>query len=89
MAVGSDNYTDTSLEEALYLKSLDVFDNRDLLKMWCTESAQTIFPQRKIGYLREGFEASFLVLSSDPVANFNSVIGIKMKFKQGRPLPPS
>jgi len=57
--------------------------------MWCTESAQTIFPQRKIGYLREGFEASFLVLGSDPVANFNSVKNIKMKFKQGHPLPPS
>jgi imidazolonepropionase-like amidohydrolase len=89
LAVGSDNYMDTSVGEAMYLKSLNVFDNAELLRMWCETAAYTTFPHRKIGYLREGFEASFLVLGGDPLTNFDSVKNIKIKFKQGRLLPPA
>ena len=83
IAVGSDNYMDTSVEEAMYLKSLNVFDNAALLKMWSVTSAQTIFPRRKIGYLREGYEASFIVLRGNPLENFERVRDIQLRFKQG------
>ncbi|MEZ5428260.1 MAG: amidohydrolase family protein [Pyrinomonadaceae bacterium] len=83
LAVGSDNYSTTSVEEAMYLKALNVFTNAELLKMWSETSAQTIFPDRKIGRLREGYEASFIVLGGDPLENFESVKDIKFRFKQG------
>jgi len=83
LAVGSDNYTTTSVEEALYLKSLNVFDNSELLRMWCMTAAQTIFPHRKIGHLREGYEASFIALRGNPLENFERVRDIHLRFKQG------
>lgn len=83
LAVGSDNYATTSVEEAMYLKSLDVFDNAELLRMWSVTAAQTIFPHRKIGHLREGYEASFIVLRGNPLENFERVRDIRLRFKQG------
>ena len=83
LAVGSDNYAATSVEEAMYLKSLNVFDNTELLKMWTVTAAQTIFPNRKIGHLREGYEASFVVLRGNPIDNFEHVRGVHLRFKQG------
>ena len=83
IAVGSDNYMDTSVEEAMYLKSLNVFDNAALLKMWSVTSAQTIFPRRRIGHLREGYEASFIVLRGNPLENFEHIRNIQLRVKQG------
>ena len=83
LAVGSDNYMATSVEEAMYLKSLNVFNNTELLKLWSVTAAQTIFPQRKIGHLREGYEASFIVLRGNPLENFEHVRDIHLRFKQG------
>jgi hypothetical protein len=86
IAIGSDSYRQTSLSEALNLRKLEVFDNRTLLKMWCETTAATIFPKRKIGYLKEGYEASFLVLRGDPIQDFTNVQRIEMRVKQGEVL---
>jgi imidazolonepropionase-like amidohydrolase len=83
VAIGSDSYRQTSQVEALNLHRLKVFDNLTLLKMWCETTAWTIFPKRKIGHLREGYEASFLVLSADPLQDFTNVRKIDMRVKQG------
>ncbi|HKQ52545.1 MAG TPA: amidohydrolase family protein [Pyrinomonadaceae bacterium] len=92
IAVGSDRFPQTSLPEALSLYELKAFDNLTLLKMWCENTAQTIFPKRKIGRLRDGYEASFLVLSGDPLQDFLNVKRIEMRVKQGEllslPAPP-
>lgn len=83
IAVGSDNYLDTSLDEAIYLKLLNVFDNAELLRMWSVTGAQDIFPNRKIGRLHEGYEANFLVLNGNPLENFENVRKIRLRCKQG------
>ena len=83
LAIGSDNYMDTSLEEAMYLKSLNVFENAELLRMWSVTGAQTIFPNRKIGFLLEGYEASFLVLRGNQLEHFENVKNIRLRCKQG------
>ncbi|HEX6188742.1 MAG TPA: amidohydrolase family protein [Pyrinomonadaceae bacterium] len=88
LAIGSDSYRQTSLEEALSLQKLGAFDNSTLLKMWCETTAKTIFPQRKIGYLRNGYEASFLVLHANPLQDFANVQKIDKRFKQGEFLSP-
>ena len=84
IAIGSDfTFRDTSLGEALLLHDLDIFSNMELLKMWSENSPQTIFPERKIGHLKEGYEASFLVLDNNPLDDFTQVKDIKRRFKQG------
>ena len=84
IALGSDSYRDDTLPEALYIASLRVIDNRTLLNIWCTTTAETIFPHRRIGHLQEGYEASFLVLPRNPLDDFTAVEQIVFKFKQGQ-----
>jgi imidazolonepropionase-like amidohydrolase len=87
LAVGSDSYSQTAQAEAFVLEKLGVFDTRALLKMWCETTAAAIFPERKVGALREGFEASFLVLSGNPLEDFSHVTRIEARIKQGILLP--
>ncbi|HEX8566737.1 MAG TPA: amidohydrolase family protein [Pyrinomonadaceae bacterium] len=83
IAIGSDSYRQTSLAEALNLQKLEAVDNRTLLKMWCETTAAPIFPKRKIGHLKEGYEASFLALNDNPLRDFANVRKIDRRFKQG------
>ena len=70
-------------EEIFYLKDLGVFDNLTLIKMWSEATPKAIFPGRKIGALKEGYEASFLALEGNPIEDLNNVHKIKFRFKQG------
>nr|WP_298999397.1 amidohydrolase family protein [uncultured Allomuricauda sp.] len=84
IAIGSDMYNDNSVGEFQFLYDLGIFSNVELLKMWCENSAETIFPNRKIGFLKEGYEASFLVLNSDPLKSIKGINNsIVLKVKQG------
>ncbi|CAN5655590.1 amidohydrolase family protein [soil metagenome] len=83
IAVGSDSFRQTAQPEALSLSRSGALDNLTLLKMWTEITALTIFPRRKIGHLNDGYEASFLGLSGDPIKDFTNVQRIEMKIKQG------
>ena len=86
IAVGSDNYGGTAAAEAMYLNELGVFSRLELLKLWSEMTPLTIFPDRKIGRLQDGFEASFLVLERNPLDDFSSVLRIGLRVKQGQVL---
>jgi imidazolonepropionase-like amidohydrolase len=86
LAIGSDNVADSSAGEIEYLSGLGVFDNLALLKIWMETTPQSIFPSRRIGELRPGFEASFLALEGDPIQDRRNLWKIKLRFKQGFPL---
>ncbi len=83
LAIGSDNTSDTSFSEVMYLRKKQVFDDKELLKMWTETTGQAIFPGRKIGKLTEGYEASFLAIEGDPLVDLANVKRIKYRFKQG------
>ncbi len=85
LAIGSD-HGETSLAEARHLYELGVFDNLTLLKLWCEATPQSIFPGRQIGRLDEGYEASFLVLTENPLDRFEAVTAIALRVKQGQRL---
>lgn len=85
LAIGSD-HGETSLAEARHLYELGVFDNLTLLKLWCEATPQSIFPDRQIGRLDEGYEASFLVLTENPLDRFEAVERIALRVKQGQRL---
>jgi hypothetical protein len=87
LALGSDDYGDTSVGEAMYLHGLGVFDNLALLKLWAEATPRAIFPGRKLGCLQQGCEASFLVLRADPIVDFGHVRDIALRVKQGHILP--
>lgn len=81
--IGSDQFRQTSLPEILLLSSLKVITNLELLKMSCEVTPQAVFPKRKIGFLRDGYEASFLVLDGNPLSDFEQIKNIGLRFKQG------
>ena len=86
LALGSDSYDDTSVGEAMYLHELGVLDERALLELWSMSTPRAIFPDRRVGCLDEGCEASFLVLGGDPLADFSNVRDIRLRVKDGRVL---
>jgi imidazolonepropionase-like amidohydrolase len=93
LAIGTDTYRTTSVPEALYLSKLGVFSNLELLTIWANATPKAIFPARKIGELKPGYEATFLSLAGNPLVDFNNVTRILLRVKQGRLLaverPPS
>jgi imidazolonepropionase-like amidohydrolase len=82
LAIGSDHAA-TSLAEALHMHELGIFNNLTLLKLWCEQTPQAIFPDRRIGRLQEGDEASFLVLKENPIEKFEAVTELTFRMKQG------
>jgi imidazolonepropionase-like amidohydrolase len=68
LAIGSDSYRGTSLQEAAYLQSTGLFTPAEVLRIAAETTPRVIFPQRRIGRLEEGWEASFLVIAGDPIA---------------------
>lgn len=88
LAWGSDRYGSTPTDDVFYLHKLGVFTNAELLKVWCEATPQTIFPQRRLGKLAEGYEASFLALPDNPLRDFAVLKNIRLRVKQGVPLAP-
>ena len=86
LAAGSDEYDETSSAEITYLRTLGVFSDAELLRMWTTNCARTLFPDRRVGGLDPGNEASFLALAADPLENFDAVRNIRLRVKQGAAL---
>lgn len=84
LAVGSDMYNDNSVNEFNFLYDLNIFSNQELLTMWTENATETIFPNRKIGKLKEGYEGSFLVLDKNPIKDISNINqSIVLRIKQG------
>lgn len=88
LAIGTDMPPDTSRGEVEYLRRLQVFDDLTLLKMWTETTPQSIFPDRKIGILDDGYEASFLGLEGNPLDDWKNSARIRVRFKQGYEIQP-
>ncbi|QPQ54223.1 amidohydrolase family protein [Allosphingosinicella flava] len=88
IAIGSDGMggetgIPTAAGEAAYFYTYGLADNLDLLRMWSVVTPQTIFPDRKIGKLEEGYEANFLALDGDPLADPKNLHRIGLRVKGG------
>ena len=89
IAIGSDEYDDTSVGEAVYLARSRLMEPAELLRSWTENTPRAIFPDRQIGRIAPGYEASFLVLEGDPLSDFNQIKRIRLGVKQGRPMATS
>lgn len=88
IALGSDFYGVDTKREALYLHGLSDWSNHALLTAWAEVTPALIFPKRKIGRLEDGYEASFLALAGNPLADFANTGHIVLRVKQGHVLAP-
>jgi imidazolonepropionase-like amidohydrolase len=86
LALSGHNWRTTALREATYFHTHEFFDARTLLRLWTTTTSQAIFPDRQIGRLTPGYEASFLVLPKNPIEDFGAVREVRRRIKQGHRL---
>ena len=82
LAFGADQKGSTLMEEINDIIALDAFENNNILSI-ITGSSKHIFPDRKIGEIREGYEASFLVLNNNPLEDIDNIKSINMRVKNG------
>ncbi len=54
-----------------------------LLRLWVETAPVSIFPNRAIGKVQPGYEASFMALECDPTEDFDCVEKIEMRIKEG------
>lgn len=84
VALGADQHLTTLTPEIEYIKTqMPGITNVMVLNMLTIDGPKTIFPKRKIAAFKEGYEASFLVLHSNPLENLNALKHIKLGVKQG------
>lgn len=83
IGIGADSYGSTVMLEIDALIKNKVFSNRELIEIYCKATPQLIFPIRKIGEIKEGYEASFIVLEENPFKNIDAIKSIGLKVKQG------
>jgi amidohydrolase family protein len=88
IVIGTDQFRKTARVEADLIASRHLMSNLELLHAWCVTTPHAIFPRRKLGRLANGFEASFLVLGGDPLADFARSRDILMRVKQGHSIIP-
>lgn len=86
LALGTDNNDVSVLDELERVASLAALTPREALQLATEATARAIFPSRAIGGLDDGFEASFLVLDGDPLADLAQLRSVRMRVKQGRVL---
>jgi Amidohydrolase family len=86
VVLGSDAGERTVVDELHAVASLGVFDEVELLRMLTMTTPRHIFPGRRIGCLDEGCEASFLVLTSNPLGDLGRVGDIELLVKDGEVL---
>ena len=83
IVVGSDWFGRTAAYEIGAMRASGAWDDAALLRMWAAETPRAIFPERRIGQLAPGYEASFLVLDENPLERFDAVTTIRLRVKQG------
>lgn len=83
IAIGSDNYGGTSYDEAKALAKSGLFSNLELLKIWTETTVATIFPEKKLGCIKPGYIANFLVIEENPIDSFENFQKISMLVKEG------
>lgn len=89
LAIGSNRYGHSPLQGVLQMAEMAPFSNSELLTIWTSGTAHAIFPDRLIGNLEEGYEASFLGLRENPLQDFEAVTEIALRIKNGIVVGPA
>ena len=84
VVLGADDPQRGSRAELNYWYMLGEIDYARVLKVLCENTPRAIFPKRKIGKIENGYEASFLVLSDNPLGNILKIRVADFKMKNGQ-----
>jgi hypothetical protein len=84
--IGSDRFRLESQTEAIALVSSGLMTNLETLKAWCETTPQAMFSNRRLGRIKDGYEANFFAVPSDPLNNFENVKDVRRVFKNGEEL---
>jgi len=92
LAIGSDGIQGerrfvTARDEVRFLARNRMMTPLELLRAWSIDTPRAIFPERKLGALDSGYEASFLVLNGNPLEDPENLHRIGMRVKSGQVLP--
>jgi tetratricopeptide (TPR) repeat protein len=85
LALGTDSQA-TVVDEVHKLASLGVFENVELLRMLTHDTPRWIFPERNLGSLSDGAEASFVALDGNPLTDLAALGRLTAAFKTGHPV---
>ncbi|NOT33069.1 MAG: hypothetical protein HOP12_02750 [Candidatus Eisenbacteria bacterium] len=88
LALGTDHPALTVIDEAERIRALGVFSDTTLLGLLAGQTAQVILPQRRVGTLTAGAEASFIVLAGNPLVDFAQIRNVSLRFKRGLRVDP-
>lgn len=89
LLIGSDRGEFNSVDEAQYLVEHDLMPADEVLRSLAVTTPQTLFPNRHIGELAPGGEATFVVLGADPLADFGAIRDVRRVVKRGHQLRPA
>ena len=84
--MGSDQFRKNSQAEVLALADAKLMSNLELVKSWCEVTPQAIFPKRRLGKLRDGYEANFVVLDKNTIQDVGAINDVRLVFKAGKEL---
>ncbi len=85
LALGVDAHT-TVRDELANIVEMNVFNADELLNMLTSIATHAIFPERKLGRLVPGYEASFVVTAGNPMEDWTILDHIERIVKNGQPL---
>ena len=88
LALGADLSVLTVHDEAAYAVEIGGLTPTQALRALSVDTPRAVFPDRAVGRLAEGFEASLLALACDPTADFACTGRIVRREKQGEPVGP-
>ncbi len=83
LVIGSDQFAGTAVDEILYLHTLGVVPNTELINMAVTDTPKLLFPEREIGRFEEGAEASLIAYSANPLTDLTTLRSPSLIMKQG------
>jgi imidazolonepropionase-like amidohydrolase len=83
VVMGSNDPVRSLRSELNYWSTLEKVNYTALIKTLCETTPQAIYPNRKIGKIEQGYEASFLILSDNPLNNLQKLRVIDFKVKNG------
>jgi hypothetical protein len=86
LILGSDLFGGSVLDEVEAIDALGIMPRAELLRIATRDTAREIFPDRRIGIIEEGAEASFIALDGDPLTDLTAIRRIRAAVKQGNVL---
>lgn len=83
VAPGSDLFDGSVIDEIEAIDALGTVPRATLVHMATHDAARAVFPDRRIGCLCEGAEASLIAVEGDPLRDLSALRRVRMAIKQG------